>query len=152
MLFTMSTNVSKYNEKIRDNAFQNENYLSILEGIVEILCYSTDENPNTTEIKQNLIEIFKVYVSYLEQARKKIEIQRTNGTSEFTNKDINTLISLLIIIKTITKSAFESLNEQNKFIMTLIFGTGMCLAMKVIGNSMILGIIIGININALWNI
>ncbi len=27
---------------------------------------------------------------------------------------------------------------------TLVFGTGMCLAMKVIGNSMVLGIIIGI--------
>lgn len=33
---------------------------------------------------------------------------------------------------------------SNGIIMTLIFGTGMCLAMKVIGNSMILGIIIGI--------
>lgn len=29
-------------------------------------------------------------------------------------------------------------------IMTLVFGAGMCLAMKVIGDSMILGIIIGI--------
>lgn len=29
-------------------------------------------------------------------------------------------------------------------ISSLIFGTGMCLAMKVIGNSMVLGIIIGI--------
>ena len=29
-------------------------------------------------------------------------------------------------------------------ISTLVFGTGMCLAMKVIGNNMILGVIIGI--------
>ena len=29
-------------------------------------------------------------------------------------------------------------------IFTLIFGTGMCMAMKVIGNSMVLGILIGI--------
>lgn len=29
-------------------------------------------------------------------------------------------------------------------VFTLIFGTGMCLAMEVIGNSMILGIIVGI--------
>ena len=29
-------------------------------------------------------------------------------------------------------------------ISSLVFGTGMCLAMKVIGNSMVLGIIIGI--------
>lgn len=32
----------------------------------------------------------------------------------------------------------------NGIIMALLFGTGMCLSMKVIGDSMILGIIIGI--------
>lgn len=32
----------------------------------------------------------------------------------------------------------------NGVIMSLIFGTGMCLSMKVIGNSFILGIILGI--------
>lgn len=32
----------------------------------------------------------------------------------------------------------------NGIIMSLIFGTGMCLSMKVIGNSFILGIILGI--------
>lgn len=39
---------------------------------------------------------------------------------------------------------FAYTNDTNGIIMSLVFGLGMCLAMKVIGDTFVLGIIIGI--------
>lgn len=63
--------------------------------------------------------------------------------NEYSKKSESKVIALKKLDRKAKRPA-EIFAYTNGIIMTLIFGLGMCLAMKVIGNSFILGIIIGI--------
>lgn len=63
--------------------------------------------------------------------------------NEYSKKNESKVIALKKLDRKAKRPA-EIFAYTNGIIMTLIFGLGMCLAMKVIGNSFILGIIIGI--------
>lgn len=63
--------------------------------------------------------------------------------NEYSKKDDSKVVALKKLDRK-AKAPAEIFAYTNGIIMTLVFGLGMCLAMKVIGNSMILGIIIGI--------
>lgn len=63
--------------------------------------------------------------------------------NEYSKKNESKVIALKKLDRKAKRPA-EIFAYTNGIIMTLIFGLGMCLAMKVIGNSFVLGIIIGI--------
>ena len=63
--------------------------------------------------------------------------------NEYSKKDESRVIALRKLDRR-AKMPAEIFAYTNGIIMSLIFGFGMCLSMKVIGNSFVLGIIIGI--------
>lgn len=63
--------------------------------------------------------------------------------NEYSKKSESKVVALKKLDRKAKRPA-EIFAYTNGIIMTLIFGLGMCLAMKVIGNSFVLGIIIGI--------
>ena len=63
--------------------------------------------------------------------------------NEYSKKNESKVIALKKLDRKAKRPA-EIFAYTNGITMTLIFGLGMCLAMKVIGNSFVLGIIIGI--------
>ncbi len=63
--------------------------------------------------------------------------------NEYSKKDDSKVVALKKLDRK-AKQPAEIFAYSNGIIMTLVFGLGMCLAMKVIGNSFALGIIIGI--------
>ncbi len=63
--------------------------------------------------------------------------------NEYSKKDDSKVVALKKLDRKAKRPA-EIFAYSNGTIMTLVFGLGMCLAMKVIGNSMVLGIVIGI--------
>ena len=63
--------------------------------------------------------------------------------NEYSKKNESKVIALKKLDRK-AKLPAEIFAYSNGIIMSLIFGIGMCLSMKVIGNSFVLGIIIGI--------
>lgn len=63
--------------------------------------------------------------------------------NEYSKKSDSKVVALKKLDRK-AKQPAEIFAFSNGIIMTLVFGAGMCLAMQVIGNSMLLGIIIGI--------
>lgn len=64
-------------------------------------------------------------------------------TNEYSKKDESKVIALRKLDRK-AKMPAEIFAYSNGIIMSLIFGSGMCLSMKVIGNSFVLGIVMGI--------
>ena len=112
--------ISLYNEKLKNKLITNNKYLYFAEGLTEIIAYSNNNNDNDNKeyelIKKALVEILKPWVSYLQEAKNLIEknINLSNDNREKFN-------GLLIILKYISKSAFEGLNDKNQKIMYEIF-------------------------------
>ena len=107
--------IDLYNNKIINNILNNSKYLPILEGIVEVICYNN--NNGNAEIGNNLINIFKQWVLFLIEAKNKSMSQNV----QFSSEEMEKLIELLIVIKTISKSAFDGLSKDNYIIMEKIF-------------------------------
>lgn len=63
--------------------------------------------------------------------------------NEYSKKNESKVVALKKL-DNLAKRPAEIFAYTNGIIMSLIFGLGMCLTMKVIGNSFILGIIIGV--------
>ena len=103
-----------YKNKLKDNILNNEKILFLVEGIIYVLTFSKKENEkeNYNRIKYDLVQIMQQWVLYLQQAKKVLE--QNNIFSPEQNDIVN---HLLIILKAISSSAFESLLESHKKVM-----------------------------------
>ena len=107
--------IKLYNQTIKDKVLLNNKYLPILSGLVEVICYSNDNNEQ--EIEKNLINIFQQWFLYLIEAKDKSLIPNI----QLSSKEMEKLIELLIVLRNITKSSFEGLSKSNFIIMQKIF-------------------------------
>ena len=110
--------INLYNNKLKNKVLLSDKYLDLIEGMVEVITYSKDEN-NIKEnelIKKSIVEILRPWVLYLQEAKKLLE-----NNQSLSNEDKRKFCDLLIVIKFSSKSAFEGLNSKNKSIMYEIF-------------------------------
>ena len=108
--------MSLYNKKLKNNVLVNDKYIDIIEGLIEVICYTYSDNNNDI-IKKCIIEILEPWVLYLKEAKKLFE----NNNNKISEDNYKTLNNLLIIIKYTTRSMFEGLNKDNRIIMYDIF-------------------------------
>lgn len=111
--------IALYNNKLKENIFLSKYYLDILEGLVEVICFSKESGNEKSDdelIKKSLVEIMKPWVLYLQEAKQLFE-----KGNELSNKDKEKFNHLLIIIKLGSQSAFQGLYKNNINIMYLIF-------------------------------
>ena len=106
--------IQLYNESIKNNVLDNDKYLAIFNGLIEVICYG---NENEQDIEKNLINIFQQWVIFLIEAKNKA----MNPNSELSAKEIEKLIELLVILKNISRASFEGLSGKNLNIMQKIF-------------------------------
>ena len=104
-----------YEKKLKNKILENDRYLYIVEGIVYAVTFSKKENEDYDKIKSSIVEIMKTWVLYIQEAKKILE--QNNNLSPEQNDNVN---ELLIILKSISLSAFESLLESQKSIMNEI--------------------------------
>ena len=71
-----------YNTKIKDKALINLKYLSLQEGIIQVICYSSAENYNKESIRANIVEMMKTWIIYLNEVEKKITTQDPSNLSK----------------------------------------------------------------------
>ena len=110
--------LSLYNNKLKDNLLLNQHYIYIVEGIIQILIFSKNESNNDYEkIKNNIIEIMKPWVLFLQEAKNLIEKNNSLSSEDNYNKFNN----LVKILKYISKSIFDGINPEYIFIMNEIF-------------------------------
>ena len=103
-----------YKNKLKDNILKDDKNLYLVEGIIYVITFSKKENEkeNYDRIKYDLVQIMKQWVLYIQQAKKILE--QNNIFSPEQNSNVN---QLLIILKSISSSAFESLLQSHKKIM-----------------------------------
>ena len=99
--------ISLYDNKIKNRIFENEKYLFILEGLTIAITYSEKNKDDYNEIKQGLIHIMSDWVLALQEAKKILE--KNNIFSPEENSKVN---KLLVILKSISSSAFEGLTKS----------------------------------------
>lgn len=104
--------VNLYNTKIKLKALNNENYLSILEGIVEVICYGN----NSTEIQGYIVDIMTLWVGYFSEAKTKSETNKA-----LTEKELGQIVELINVLKSIIRAAYETLTYDCMVILTQIF-------------------------------
>ena len=110
--------INLYIEKLKDKILLSDKYLDIIEGLIEVITFSKNDNDNNDDeiIKKSLIEIMKPWVLYLQNVKEFIE--KNNSLSSSDREKFN---DLLIILKYASKSAFDGLSSKNKNIMYEIF-------------------------------
>ena len=108
-----------YNDKLKNNALLDEKYIDIIEGLIEVICYSNKDNisQNDDILKKCIIEIMKPWVLYLKDAKKLFE----NDNTKISKENYDSLNQLLIILKYTSKSIFEGINGAYINIMLEIF-------------------------------
>ena len=110
-----------YNDKLKNNALLDEKYIDIIEGLIEVVCYSDKKETNISKnddiIQKCIIEIMKPWVLYLKEAKKLFE----NNNIKISKANYDSLNQLLIILKYTSKSIFEGINEAYINIMLEIF-------------------------------
>ena len=108
-----------YNDKLKNNALLDEKYIDIIEGLIEVICYSNKDNisQNDDILKKCIIEIMKPWVLYLKDAKKLFE----NDNTKISKENYDSLNQLLIILKYTSKSIFEGIDEKFMDIMLEIF-------------------------------
>ena len=110
--------MSLYNEKLKDNVLLNDHYLDIIEGLVEVICYSEKNDNDTSDlIKKCIIEIMKPWMLYLKEAKKLFE----KDNIKISKNNYKSLNNLLKVHKYITRAIFEGLKNENQEIMCQIF-------------------------------
>ena len=107
-----------YNTKIKDKALINLKYLSLQEGIIQVICYSSAENYNKESIRANIVEMMKTWIIYLNEVEKKIT---TQDPSNLSKQEILAIIQLLDVLKSFSRGCFEGLDNSNISIMSEIF-------------------------------
>lgn len=110
--------VNLYNTKIKDKALVNLKYLSLQEGIIQVICYSSAENYNKESIRANIVEMMKTWIIYLNEVEKKITAQ---DPSNLTKQEILAILQLLDVLKSFSRGCFEGLDNSNLSIMAEIF-------------------------------
>ena len=107
-----------YDEKLKSNVLLNENYIDIIEGLINVICYCEKnmEQKDKEIIKKCIIEIMKPLAIYLKDAKELYE--KNNNISK---ENYDTLNSLLIILKYTSRAIFEGLNNEVVNIMFDIF-------------------------------
>ena len=110
--------ISLYDKEFKDKILLSEKYLDIIEGLLEVITYSKNDNDTKDDeiIKKSIVEIFKPWFLYLQEAKKLID-----NNKSLHGKDKNKFNELLIILKLTSKAAFEGLSNKNKNIMYEIF-------------------------------
>ena len=110
--------ISLYDKEFKDKILLSEKYLDIIEGLLEVITYSKNDNDTKDDeiIKKSIVEIFKPWFLYLQEAKKLID-----NNKSLHGKDKNKFNELLIILKLTSKAAFEGLSNKNKNIMYDIF-------------------------------
>ena len=114
--------MSLYNEKLKNNVLLNDKYIDIIEGLIEVICYSENNNSNDTNndiIKKCIVEIMKPWVLYFKEAKKLFD--GNNNSNNMSKDNYKSLNNLLIILKYTSRAIFESLKKENKNIMLEIF-------------------------------
>ena len=114
--------MSLYNEKLKNNVLLNDKYIDIIEGLIEVICYSENNNSNNTNddiIKKCIVEIMKPWVLYFKEAKKLFD--GNNNSNNMSKDNYKSLNNLLIILKYTSRAIFESLKKENKNIMLEIF-------------------------------
>ena len=108
-----------YENKLKNNILNNDKNLFIVEGIIYAVTFCKKENEQNgyAQIKSDIIQIFNQWVLYIQKAKGLLEAN--NNLTPEQNNEVN---KLLIILKSISSSAFESLimrglvNDFIKFI------------------------------------
>ena len=106
--------INLYENQVKNNVIMNDSYLYLIEGLTIVISYSNKdkENEEYNIIKSALIQIMKIWVFYLQQAKSTLE--KNNSFSPEENENMK---KILTILKSISSSAFEGLNYSNKKIM-----------------------------------
>ena len=105
--------LSLYENKLSKKLLESSKYLYIVEGIITVVTYSNGNNTNNYNIiKNTIISLMKVWILNYKAAKSLLE--QNNGLSPEQNENLN---HILIILKGISKAAFEGLNDENKKIM-----------------------------------
>ena len=106
--------ITLYQNKLKNKILENDRYLYIVEGIVNVITFSKKEKEKEdyNKIKFSLVEIMKTWVLLLQKTKQILE-QKNSLTPE-ENNNVN---ELLIILKSISSSAFDGLIESYKTIM-----------------------------------
>ena len=98
-----------YEQKLKNKILESNKYLYIVEGLIKVLTYSEENNNNYEVIKNNVVQIMKQWVLYLQDAKKLLE--KNNSLSPEDNLRLN---QLLLILKAISSAVFEGLREEKK--------------------------------------
>ena len=112
--------MSLYNEKLKNNVLLNDKYIDIIEGLIEVVCFS-EKNNNTSNnndddiIKKCIVEIMKPWVLYFKEAKKLFD--GNNNINNISKDNYKSLNNLLIILKYTSKAIFEGLKNENINIM-----------------------------------
>ena len=106
--------IQLYNDSIKNKVLDNNKYLSILNGLIEVICYG---NENEQDIEKNLVNIFQQWVLFLIEAKNKSIMTNV----QLSPNEIERLIELLVILKNISRASFEGLSGNNTKIMEKIF-------------------------------
>ena len=103
-----------YENKLKNNIINNDKNLYIVEGIIYAITFSKkgNEQNDYAQIKSDIVQIFNQWVLYIQKAKGLLE--KNNNLTPEQNNNVN---QLLIILKSISSSAFESLIESHKKIM-----------------------------------
>ena len=104
--------LSLYETKLKNKILDNSKYLYIVEGIITVVTYSEKNKNNYDIIKNTIVSIMQLWVISLQEAKTLLE--KNNQLSPEDDKKLN---ELLIILKNISRAAFEVLFEDNKIIM-----------------------------------
>ena len=113
ILSELKTNlILLYENKLKNLIIKNNKYLYIVEGLIYVITFSKNEKEDYNNIKLSLVEILKTWVLSIQEARQILEKKNTLSPDE--NDKVN---ELLLILKSISHSAFESLAESHKVIM-----------------------------------
>ena len=104
--------LSLYETKLKNKLLDNSKYLYIVEGIITVVTYSEKNKNNYDIIKNTIVSIMKLWVISLQEAKTLLE--KNNQLAPEDDKKLN---ELLLILKQISKAAFEGLYEENKIIM-----------------------------------
>ena len=110
--------ISLYDKELKDKILLTDKYLDIIEGLLEVITYSRNDNDANDDeiIKKSIVEIFKPWFLYLQEAKKLIDSNKS-----LHGKDKQKFNDLLIILKLTSKAAFDGLSNKNKNIMYEIF-------------------------------
>ena len=99
-------------EQLKNKLLESDKYLFIVEGIINVVSYSDENNNNYELIRNIIVKIMSFWVLYLHEAKKLLE--KNNNLSPEDNSQLN---KLLLILKSISKSVFDGLCEKNINIM-----------------------------------